>query len=746
LLNGGAAEDRGETAGGGVRLHVLRISVVALPLLVYLLTLCPTIGPGDGAELATSGALLGVSHPTGYPLYTLISRLFVAAIPWGTAAAKVNVVSAVFAALALFFLFEVLRTRLKSGWSAWLACLALAFSRSWWLSSVTAEVYAMGAFFLTLLLWMGLGPAGGSRSRVTVLCAYVFGVALTHHVTILLAAPFVLLSIFPDLRRDRRLVLVCLTALLVPLTLYAYIPIRAGLSPPFVFGDARGWSGLWRHLTASGYRGNLLPAGWETLVSGARSLPGYLGEGIPVFLIWAPFLGMIDLWRRRVRLLGWLVVLAGPYLVFSLAYAIPDISAYFLPVHVVLAVLAAAGFRWILEMACRAGGSSSGGRARLPRVAASLALAGAVSGVFFWNLPWCDRNHHRIAEAYGRALLDTAERMTNGRATLFALGDHAVFPLAYLQRVEHRAPRVTVYDQSGTILDDVYGDRGLEGPSPDRSRRAAIEREIVAESPGSVFFSQREKVASGMEVPVRPVGLLFQPRAQPLPSDVQESLWGSYEFPDMRDPHLYADISSRVIGGVYFQQAALVAIESGDALRALEAVRTAGDVAADVAAVQARQIQLYLSLGDRDGAVRSAREAVRLLPGSPWALNNLGSVYALVGRWEEAKAVLQGALRMAPDFAAARANLGSVSFGIGRPADAVADLERALTMDPSMVNARYNLALALWKTGKPEEATVQLSRLLEVLPRHEPSLRLIESLQNGGGIPPGAAMRLTFTY
>ena len=44
--------------------------------ILYGLTLCPTVYWYDSAEFAASAASLGVPHPPGYPLYTLIAHVF----------------------------------------------------------------------------------------------------------------------------------------------------------------------------------------------------------------------------------------------------------------------------------------------------------------------------------------------------------------------------------------------------------------------------------------------------------------------------------------------------------------------------------------------------------------------------------------------------------------------------------------------------------------------------------------------
>lgn len=61
---------------------------------VYLLTLYPTVGTEDSGELITSAATLDIAHPPGYPLYTLLGKLFTIIIPFGNIGWRVNLMSA----------------------------------------------------------------------------------------------------------------------------------------------------------------------------------------------------------------------------------------------------------------------------------------------------------------------------------------------------------------------------------------------------------------------------------------------------------------------------------------------------------------------------------------------------------------------------------------------------------------------------------------------------------------------------
>ena len=74
--------------------------------IIYTLTLAPDLVhtplSGDSGELITASYTWGIPHPTGYPTYTLLSKLF-SFLPVGTIAFRYNLFSAVAAALAAGF-------------------------------------------------------------------------------------------------------------------------------------------------------------------------------------------------------------------------------------------------------------------------------------------------------------------------------------------------------------------------------------------------------------------------------------------------------------------------------------------------------------------------------------------------------------------------------------------------------------------------------------------------------------------
>src|SRR4030095_4765826 len=75
---------------------------------LYIRTLAPSLLYGDSAEFQTIAYTLGIGHPTGYPVYILLAKLFTF-IPVGEIAYRVNLFSAFCAALTVGLIFLILR-------------------------------------------------------------------------------------------------------------------------------------------------------------------------------------------------------------------------------------------------------------------------------------------------------------------------------------------------------------------------------------------------------------------------------------------------------------------------------------------------------------------------------------------------------------------------------------------------------------------------------------------------------------
>ena len=326
------------------------ISLFVITLAVYLSTLASGLVRGDGGELQYTLATLGVAHPTGYPLYSLLGWLWTKILPFGPVAWRVNLISAICGAAAVALVYGSVYRLVRRVLPALAGSLFLAFSPAFWLLSSVTEVYAPHALFVALVLYLLLvwRDAGPRRPRLLILVALVYGLSLSHHRTMLLLAPAMALFVFLESRpsgdpsRGRfawppvRYVLLLAAAFLAGLLPYLHVfiqQLRRGQTVQHVLwnvilgGDFAGFLGL---------RSDALRVIWEL----PRYEIGLLGLGLALAgLAWLA-------WRQRTA--AWLlgVALAANW-GFCLFYRVPDIEDFTLPSTLILAVLAGTSGGWI---------------------------------------------------------------------------------------------------------------------------------------------------------------------------------------------------------------------------------------------------------------------------------------------------------------------------------------------------------------------------------------------------------------
>jgi hypothetical protein len=138
--------------------HAVRQHSAALLFLLFLAlyvrTSAPSVLSGDSAEFQMAAPLLGVPHPTTYPLYVLLGKLATLVIPFGDLAWRVTIVSVVCAALAVGLFFGIARRLTASVPAALIGALALGLAPGLWNAATMAEVYALMMALLVGLLFL----------------------------------------------------------------------------------------------------------------------------------------------------------------------------------------------------------------------------------------------------------------------------------------------------------------------------------------------------------------------------------------------------------------------------------------------------------------------------------------------------------------------------------------------------------------------------------------------------------------
>lgn len=223
-----------------------------IALIVYFLTLEPTVSQWDCGEFIASAYKLQVGHPPGAPLFMIIGRVFsLFTSNVEKVAMMINSVSAFASAFTILFLFWTISHFLKkiatvsnenTGESsqsfkvvalggAFVGAMAYAFSDTFWFSAVEGEVYATSSLFTAvvfwaILKWENIANEPGANKWL-ILIAYLIGLSIGIHLLNLLAIPaIVLVYYFKKFKVTRKGVIYALgvSLILLLLIMYGIIP------------------------------------------------------------------------------------------------------------------------------------------------------------------------------------------------------------------------------------------------------------------------------------------------------------------------------------------------------------------------------------------------------------------------------------------------------------------------------------------------------------------------------------------
>jgi tetratricopeptide (TPR) repeat protein len=598
--------------------------------------------------------VLGIAHPSGYPLYVLLARawsalLFFLPLPWSA-----SLFSAASAAIAAFFLFRAAReTRvspLASAGAAWM----FAFGGTLWGEANVQRVYALNALFLSAALFVVLRWDRERRDRDLVAAALVCGLGASNHLAmgvagIAIAAWVVLRAPALPWRRPG-LAAACAGAALVGLLPYLYLPLRARAHPLLAWGDAatpRGFaavvlrSGFWERAWLRG------PADLGPILADyGRSLlteSAWVGVALAVVAVAAAY-------RVRRPVLLPLLIMAANVTVMAVHGSRSDIfiwHRYYIPSYLCLALLAAWGWQ-ALEDALRA-----------RRIVAALPLLAPLAlGLSGWSS--YDRSRYTIAEDYSRTLLSTLPPGSQ----LIASDDNILFVLMYLNLGQGVRPDVNL------ILE------GVGGALPPLAFDPDVDPVYLTHYP-NWRTPQLDAV---------PVGIAFRAwrvgSPVPRPAPVKDRLDGEL------DPRVPKDYLTRNLIGNFHQLLGMT-WETRDWPRARRELEEAARAAPD-------NDVLFYNLGliyRRNGLLAAARGAFRrsaeinpreiASATKPRASERVAEVEAEIRERDNLEAALasQAASSGPPESPVWHARMASLLAGRGRPTWARAHALRAGTAD-----------------------------------------------------------------
>lgn len=316
---------------------------VLIPFVAYILGLAPGVTLEDSGELITASYLLGVPHPPGYPLFTILGYLF-SYLPVGDVAYRYNLFSATLSSLASGVLFlagrDILfiatqRLSLISNWLSLFAAVLISLAPSYYRQSVITEVYGLTNLVSALLIFLMLRwivrtneRKFGSAERLAIAFAFAFGLALSSHHILWYFGPigFALLFVFAaPYRRTLSFWLRSLALFFLGLLPYIYLPIAASRSPELNWGNPVDWPSFYRTITrfqyAKSYQFNP-----EIMTEQLREQVILLIEQVGVSGLTVGMVGLYFLIFRLPRLgalTGALLIASGPLTALITNFEVP---------------------------------------------------------------------------------------------------------------------------------------------------------------------------------------------------------------------------------------------------------------------------------------------------------------------------------------------------------------------------------------------------------------------------------------
>ena len=472
--------------------------------IVYVTTLAPSVVEIDAGELATVQVLLGIAHPTGYPLFTLLGHLF-SLIPFHFSKIyQLNLLTAIWCSLAVtvfvytskfildnLIVFEFnnkakLQKESKKGKrkkgedrkrefstppkaiieepvkyiASVSAGLLLGFDRTFWNQGNAVEVYSLQAFLFCLIIFSLLKAyitpieERGLTKRWLIFAA-ILALGFSNHMTTLFVLPATAYLYFDKFRLKtagikRLLIMVFLIFLPIFAGIYLYLPIRASQGPVLNWGNPVDFERFFRHVS-----------GWQFQVWFFKSTDvmkkqlGYFFSNL--FLefsigILLCLYGIFSSYLKARKFFIFNIVLLLFSLLYASNYDIVDIDSYFLLSYVALSFFALFGIVQIFS-------KLSFKQYKRSITTALIAICILIQLIF--NYKENDLKDVYTFEDYSKSTLNSTKPNS---IILTYLWDYLVASSYYFQLVEKYRPDVIVIDKELLRRSWYYGQINRQHP------------------------------------------------------------------------------------------------------------------------------------------------------------------------------------------------------------------------------------------------------------------------------------------
>lgn len=465
--------------------------------IIYLFTLAPSVVEIDSGELATVQITLGIAHPTGYPLFTMVGHIFsLLPLPFSKIY-QMNLLAAIWCALAVwmfimtakFVLDKINFPALKSALSktsrkkkkkaepakasnevisenikilaSVVGGLFLAFNKTFWMQSTSVEVYSMQLFLISLAIYFLLksyfyNPKRNEKFYKSPWMLFAISLALcfSNHMTAILILPGAAYLYFKKFKLSKQswIQIGWMLLIFIPLLLifYSYLPIRASQDPLMNWGNPTNLERIIRHVSGKQYQVWLFSStasAEKQFAYFVNELPNEFTFGLIIILI-----GLFSAFKYSKTLFTFFVITFLATVLYSINYDIHDIDSYFLLAYISLSYFSLFGSLKLLQD-FRTGNHS---------FAPALSLIGLILLAHFYiSYPDVNQRDNYAFEDYTKSLINSTDKNS---IILSYQWDYFVSAAYYFQFVEGFRKDVKIVDKELLRRSWYYHQLGTDHP------------------------------------------------------------------------------------------------------------------------------------------------------------------------------------------------------------------------------------------------------------------------------------------
>ncbi|MFZ1518508.1 MAG: DUF2723 domain-containing protein [Ignavibacteriaceae bacterium] len=452
-----------------------------LSFVFFLTTIAPSVVQIDTGELAAVQATLGIAHPTGYPLFTILGYVFsLLPLPF-TKIFQLNLLAAIYCSIAItiftysvkfildnlnsFQFFKTIREKSKkkkdstknehhksisvkelSETNKIIASIFsgvfLALNKTFWFQSTSVEVYSLhllliSTIFLSLIKAFLSTDNEKQNKKNWLIFAAALALGFTNHMTTLLILPGVAYLYFTkngfNKNSFKRIVLMLIIFFVILILVYSYLPIRASQNPNLNWGNPFDLERIIRHISGQQYQVWLFSS-----TEAAAKQFNYFISNLPSefsFSLLLAFIGIIVsfIYTRKFFILN--IILFFSTVLYSINYDIIDIDSYFLLAYLSLAFFSAFGILQLLILAAK----------NKLNIVFPILLLALFSGIqFYSNYKTVNQSDNYVYEDYTKSLISSVPQ----NSIVFSYQwDYFISASYYFQLVEGFRNDVIIIDK-----------------------------------------------------------------------------------------------------------------------------------------------------------------------------------------------------------------------------------------------------------------------------------------------------------